>query len=486
MFRQAWTKARVHAGVWLFLGAFVVRLAIAIPFINYPIALDDMLQYDMLARSLIAGNGYRWYSQADLQANRPYLEQVLDYSVIHVPREGVQTTFRPPGYPFFLAGLYAVLPFETRWVYTRIAQCVLGASLALIAVKLGMRLGVKRRAAWLAGGVVAFYPILQMYPIALASENLFIPLVGLSILAVYWSTENASLGRAAVAGGLLGLAILTRSVITPFSLVAGAWLARFSPLRWRAALIFLAAAFGVCLPWAVRNTLVSGRPAFIETSLSYQMYIGYHPEGDGGFETDIAIRPLKFVDDAQRDAHCRAAVIDFIKADPLGALGRVIKRGAFFFGAEDRELIYFYTNGFFGAIAQPWLTVIYLALVLPWMGLCGFAVLGWLISAHSRTAWLLVGFTLAYILPHLAIIAEPRFHLTLVPILAPLAAAGWFGRRDALARLLHAPRGFDLARWSALAALACLVVYWVWGFWLRWGALVAVLSPGGDALRQVY
>jgi hypothetical protein len=34
------------------------------------IGLDDMFQYDMLARSLVAGNGFRWYAQEDLEPAR--------------------------------------------------------------------------------------------------------------------------------------------------------------------------------------------------------------------------------------------------------------------------------------------------------------------------------------------------------------------------------------------------------------------------------
>ena len=41
----------------LFLFALIVHLAAVLPFLSMPIALDDMYQYDMLARSLSNGRG---------------------------------------------------------------------------------------------------------------------------------------------------------------------------------------------------------------------------------------------------------------------------------------------------------------------------------------------------------------------------------------------------------------------------------------------
>ncbi len=58
-----WRRARRPLA--LFVAALVPRLALVLA-LRVPIGLDDMFQYDMLARSLAAGHGYRWYGQADL------------------------------------------------------------------------------------------------------------------------------------------------------------------------------------------------------------------------------------------------------------------------------------------------------------------------------------------------------------------------------------------------------------------------------------
>ena len=70
------------------------------------IGLDDMFQYDMLARSLASGNGFRWYATADLARIAPYLH--LDAASAALDPRGVLTTFRAPLYPGFLSLIYMV------------------------------------------------------------------------------------------------------------------------------------------------------------------------------------------------------------------------------------------------------------------------------------------------------------------------------------------------------------------------------------------
>ncbi|MBI1856430.1 MAG: hypothetical protein HYR93_11295, partial [Chloroflexi bacterium] len=51
-----------------------------------------MFQYDMLARSLASGNGFRWYAPADLARIAPYLR--LDIAALALDPRGMLTTFR--------------------------------------------------------------------------------------------------------------------------------------------------------------------------------------------------------------------------------------------------------------------------------------------------------------------------------------------------------------------------------------------------------
>jgi 4-amino-4-deoxy-L-arabinose transferase-like glycosyltransferase len=329
----------------LYLAAFIPRLAAASVFLNRPVALDDMYQYDMLGRSLAEGRGFRWYTQADVESIRWYMEKIVDLKQVTFPAAGLETTFRAPAYPYFLAGIYRLVQPELRIAAARLAQAGLGALLAPLAALLCLRLGMGRRAAILAGLVLGLYPILVIYPVGLATENLFLPLLLAGVLALVWRPPQGGRGellRFGAAGVLFGLAMLTRSTAALAVLLAGAWLA------WRAgkkaALLLLLAAFGVCLPWAARNSLLLKKPTFVETSLGYNLFVGYHPLGDGGFVTQVAVLPLAYVDDAVRDRFCTTKAVEYILYNPAEALRRVPLRAAYFLGFEDRELAYFYGN----------------------------------------------------------------------------------------------------------------------------------------------
>jgi hypothetical protein len=122
-------------GRWRLIGIFVLalapRLALAGEYLHAPIGLDDMYQYDMLARSLAAGKGYRWYQRQDVAFLLPYLSRFYETSVTPtaVPEDGYLSTFRAPGYPFFLAGLYLLAGTASRLAAARIVQASLTATL---------------------------------------------------------------------------------------------------------------------------------------------------------------------------------------------------------------------------------------------------------------------------------------------------------------------------------------------------------------------
>jgi hypothetical protein len=242
-------------------------------------------------------------------------------------------------------------------------------------------------------------------------------------------------------------------------------------------------AFGLCLPWAVRNSLILGRPSFVETGMGYNLYIGYHPEGNGGFISSIAIPPLTILDDAERDRDCTQQAIAFIHADPPGSAWRVVQRGAYFLGVEDREVMFFYSNDFFGAIPQPWLALAYLWIVLPWVVSGLLALLGFTGAPARPVARLLLMLIAGYTLPHLLIIAEPRFHLALVPVVIPLAAVGWSQRKVLFDRLLA---GRDLGAWALRLSPLLLVLLWIWGIGLHWQQLLVLLGPDGNHARWAY
>src|SRR5512132_1537718 len=160
----------------IFLVALVLRLLPVLAARNLGIGLDDMFQYDMLARSLAAGNGFRWYAQNDLNQLASFVNFDLSSVKEYDPVRGIPTSFRAPLYPTFLAIVYFFSGTGfSRFFAARLAQAILlGAPLApltyLVSKKLfppllvGEGSGLRsERAARISAWIVAFYPMLLVY-----------------------------------------------------------------------------------------------------------------------------------------------------------------------------------------------------------------------------------------------------------------------------------------------------------------------------------
>ena len=466
----------------LFIVSLIIHLMIVIIFIDQPIALDDMFQYDMLARSLKEGNGFRWYSKADVEILRPYYSQFLDIDHLHFPDEGLRTTFRAPGYSFFLAFLYSLVSDSYRFTLARLIQAGLIATLAPLVALLGHQLFFSKRVCILAGASISFYPILLFYPIGLASENLYIVLGLSSIISLLYSTRKKARGWLILAGLIAGTAILTRSILALFILSSGIWISQHSPHRKKAGLFFLLVAFGTCLPWSIRNSIIMKKPALVENSLGYNLFIGYHPEGDGGFVSKIAIIPMNILDDGERDQFCMQQAIDFIRKDPFEAGRRVFVRLLKLLGPEDREFFYFYSNNLIGAIPQPWLAIIYALLVIPWGATLILGAVGiWQNRHHNMVVSLIILFLIWDGLPHLLIIAEPRFHLAMVPVLIPFAVFTLASKER-----IHGRYFFRRENLTIAIIFLLLISIFLLGFASDFPRLMAIMGEGGNKLYLSY
>ncbi len=458
----------------LFLLALGLRLIPVLISINLPIGLDDMFQYDMLGRSLAAGNGFRWYSQPDLDLIHSY---VPDFNFIgdYDPR-GVETSFRAPGYPAFLAAIYSGSGLEWRLFAARLGNALLGATLAPMAFALAIRLFPKKPpAAVFAGYAIAIYPMLIIYPLALATENLFIPLALAGLLLLVRASESQQAKHFVFAGVLLGAATLTRSVIFGFAGLAFLWVWLATKQR-RGALFFLLAVIATVLPWTIRNSLLHGRPTFVENSLGYNLHMGFHPEGNGSFQYGISLELVPYLDDGLRNELGTQAGIEFIRNDPGRAVSLVFAKLGYFFSLERRALTYFYSSNFFGHIPQAPLIALFLLFTLPFTLLSSMAAFAAPFIEWTKERILLLIFLLAYLAPHLILIAEDRFHLAIVPVLAVLAGYAWSARREiSLAARANKPK-------LVFAVLLVSLLWLNWGLelWRDQDKLAILVGPQGN------
>jgi 4-amino-4-deoxy-L-arabinose transferase-like glycosyltransferase len=471
---------RIPFPLLIFIIALIIRLIPVLLGRNLGIGLDDMFQYDMLARSIVAGEGYRWYAQDDLYLVQNYIP--FDLTTVEYDPRGVVTSFRPPLYPAFLAVVYYFSGITAeRFFAARLVQVFLNALLVPMTYFAARRVFPNHlRAAKWSAWAIALYPMMVIYPLSLATENLFFVLVMAFTLSLFKASGDGKLRWFFLSGLLIGLAALTRSVILPISLLAALW-AWIALKNWKGAITLILTAILVCLPWIARNSVLHGRLVGIESSLGYNLYVGYHPKSTGTFQYGISLDLVPMLDDGLRDQLGTAKAIEFIKNDPSRIIPLAVLRAGHFFGLERRALTYFYSNNFFGYIPTPALLGVSILLLLPFVVLMSSSVYGMVLADWRRNEVIMLGLVLvAYILPHILLLAEDRFHLTIVPFLAILAARLWDGGiRDLRKMYGLASLGKILI---IIATLVVILLFFNWGYELArdQDKLLLLFGPEGN------
>jgi len=211
------------------------------------------------------------------------------------PLTGQPTAYFPPGYPWFLGVIDAVLVHtplpDDLPLAAGLAQAVLGtASIVLVAV-LARRLHSAAAGAVAAVGL-ALYPNLVLHTAALLSETLAIALLlGLLVALVPPPGDGpwpAGLGgrRLVAAGLLLGGVLLVRPVSAGVVLaLAVSLLVARAGLRRTAAVVGAVAGIGVLcvLPWTARNAVRMDAFVPLSTNTGDNLCIGHGPGATGGF-----------------------------------------------------------------------------------------------------------------------------------------------------------------------------------------------------------
>jgi len=464
--------------------ALVLRLIPVLLSYQLAIGLDDMFQYDMLGRSIVTGNGFRWYAQPDLDLIQQYV--TIDLQGINYDPRGIETAFRAPLYPAFLALVYFFSGTgPQRFFAARLAQALVNALLIPLTYYLALRLfpekpAIGRLAAW----TVAFYPILVIFPLALATENLFFILLLGSVLALVLAAQTRQMRYFALAGALIGLTALTRSVILPAAGLFALW-AWFLLRERLKAIVLLAAVIVVVAPWIARNSILYGRLTSIELSMGYNLYLGYHPQSTGTFIYGPSLDLLTIADDAERERIGTQKALEFIRADPSRFWTLAARRLGHFFGLERRALTYFYTGNFFGYIPFPLLLMLAILILAPFVIVSCSAAFGLALMRWDHTTLILPLVIGAYLTPHIFLLADDRLHFTLVPLFAVLAALFWVHGLPALKERWQTPSG----RWAlALAGLAVLLLFTTWGLELYRDAdkLAIIFGPEGNTADFSY
>lgn len=267
--RDRWLVAGVLGVAWL------ARVAAIGATLDYSPISDDR-SYDDYARSIAAGEGYPDSRFAPA---------------------GGPSAFWPPGYPYFLAGVHALLGHG--WHSARLVQTLLGvATVALVGVLAWQLAG--RRAALLSMAIAAVYPPLVLQSATLYTEVLFVPLVLATVVAAVAHVRSPrGLGLPVAIGVLGGLATLTRPVavfmLVPVALALalrgrGGGLVRAA----RAPAAMALAVLATTAPWVARNAVVMDEP-MLSTNLDYVLAGTYNETARSDERYPAAWRPPNLV-----------------------------------------------------------------------------------------------------------------------------------------------------------------------------------------------
>jgi 4-amino-4-deoxy-L-arabinose transferase-like glycosyltransferase len=216
---------------------------------------NDGIRYDLLAQSLLAGQGYS-----------------LD---------GSPTAFVVPGYPAFLATIYFL--FGYVYAIVRLIQALLGALTAVLGYIWADQV-YGRRVGLLVGLGLSIYPVSVYTATVFYSENLFLPLfMGLNVLLL-WITKRPTWTVLVLCGLVFGLVSLVRPNMFAFLPFVFIWACTLFPIKRgiKYASVIVGIALCLILPWVVRNSVSFGSPVGVTTGVGTVLWQGNNSFADGG------------------------------------------------------------------------------------------------------------------------------------------------------------------------------------------------------------
>jgi len=186
--------------------------------------------------------------------------------------------FRTPVYPLLLA--LPMAAFGSSLVWPVLLQVLISLATVWLTRKLGLELGLAPLPSALAALLAALSPNLVFLSTKLVTETLFTLLLVVTILLANRFRVHHRWQELVAAGACSGLLILTRPIATYFPFLIAVYLlfqegtvpAQGLYRKFKAALVLLAAASIVVLPWVIRNGRLTGR-YIVSTVSEHNIYL---------------------------------------------------------------------------------------------------------------------------------------------------------------------------------------------------------------------
>jgi 4-amino-4-deoxy-L-arabinose transferase-like glycosyltransferase len=377
--------------------AFLFRALFSVCSVRDYVPYGDERVYEELARNLLAGYGI-----------------ATDTGSCYIDPGGTPTSLWGFLYPAFLASVFGMFGDSYKAVF--LFQALINTFLCLVVFLFGARL-FGERYGYAAAGITALHIYFIYFCRSLYTEILFVTLFTAAILAAYRAWESGKNRDFLLAGILLGLSALTRSVafyFFPF-LAAAMVLGSVKPRRRTlGGLCITAAGLAlVILPWTARNALVHGEFVLLDTKAGFNLYISNHPAHNRSwmeeeFDSEIQRPTVRGMTEPERDRLLRTEAFGFIRDDPRRFLRLSTKK------------LYYLWSPFPGRLtdhAYRWIKVLFL---LPFLSL---SAAGMFLTRRSwRRLLPLYAVFLYFSLVHLVLVGGPRFRLPADPFLILFAA----------------------------------------------------------------
>ena len=364
--------------------------------------------YDLLARNIAEGNGYRFFPDT------------------------TATMLRTPAWPLVLAGLFSLFGYGIASVKVFNLLCSIGT--AALTFALCERICNRRPLALLAALIAFFHPAIVIADSRGGVESFFMLFLMLFAWLAYRALNDGRYSSYALAGVAMGVLLLTKSTAVLFApciflyLVVRDW----SVAGVRRAVLNMATLTVVAslmlAPWIVRNYMLSGE--FVPTMSVGGMsaYSGYYMSShrDSGreqYQLDIeASNEMGEVADAMGLPHRPGYYTQlYTPADELlfyRQLGKIVRDkyrnepGLFRRALVDNAV------GFWVRGRTLKATTMNALLVLPFLALT--IVGAWMGSRRRLPVMPIVLMIGAFYLVHIPILGQARYHVPLIPIMAVL------------------------------------------------------------------
>jgi len=388
---------RVAPILWIVvvLAGLFTRLAF-VAIMPRQILWPDGLEYEAVAKSLLAGGGY-----------------------------GLQT-LRPPGYPTLIAAVYGLSGHSL--LALRVVEALLGTlSVALVGAFGARAFGPV--AGLIAAGIMAVHPVMTFLPATQYSENTVVLFVTLAMGAVFAAYARGAWWRWAIAGALFGLAALIRPT-TAFllpGLALGLAIALTVTNRPRVVpgLVAMLGFALVVAPWVVRCHEVHGRWFFIASGGGRQFWVGNNPRAtaetsaptqwNAAERESLAVQP----DDLARERWHYREGLRFVRAEPARAARLYVRELGNLFSLWPETFSRQVAIGAAGRWGQGAASLVVFAGVL----------LSLARLRESRLLWPLLGAVVSFALLSAAFFTVMRYRMVIEPLLLWMAGVGWGATR---------------------------------------------------------